>query len=316
MYENLSPNGSLKLYEFIAMVTVVMIFLSQLPFFHSLRHINFASSLLGVQFPCGGACIHADFHHCFMCRTLFISLSVLTCKVYQKMPLLGTTPWSLQVHQGCLVAFTSMSIIAAIFGNGILLKYNVPSFYSVAVSGYWLFGNKSNSNILKSLMPDEGPALAPTAVLGLAVIFVLLQLLAIGLVSHSLCPYTILGLTSVALSSLCFFNTKTRFIHKWLMRSWKNNHLSEAREVLQKEHIYRGFSDHCSDVLRVHGGNAAFLRRNKRCRGSHGLIPLDFILPMLLYNMTLSLQGQPSPTGSILHLCLHRCGNHGYIFFY
>jgi Transmembrane amino acid transporter protein len=57
------------------------------------------------------------------------------------------------------------------------------TFYSSAISGYWAFGNKVNSNVLKSLMPDSGPSLAPTWLLGLAVAFVLLQLLAIGLVS-------------------------------------------------------------------------------------------------------------------------------------
>lgn len=68
--------------------------------------------------------------------------------------------------------------------KGLSMCYTVIffTFYSAAVSGYWVFGNKSNSIILKSLMPDEGPSLAPVPVLGLAVIFVLLQLLAIGLV--------------------------------------------------------------------------------------------------------------------------------------
>jgi hypothetical protein len=54
------------------------------------------------------------------------------------------------------------------------------------MSGYWVFGNKSNSNILKSLMPDEEPSLAPTWVLGMGVVFVLLQLFAIGLVSSQI----------------------------------------------------------------------------------------------------------------------------------
>lgn len=69
--------------------------------------------------------------------------------------------------------------------KGLLMCYSVifVTFYSVAVSGYWVFGNKASSNILKSLLPDEGPSFAPTWMLGLAVIFVLLQLLAIGLVS-------------------------------------------------------------------------------------------------------------------------------------
>lgn len=71
--------------------------------------------------------------------------------------------------------------------KGLVMCYSVifVTFYSAAVSGYWVFGNKSSSNILKSLMPDEGPSLAPTWVLGLAVVFILLQLFAIGLVSSS-----------------------------------------------------------------------------------------------------------------------------------
>lgn len=69
--------------------------------------------------------------------------------------------------------------------KGLLLCYSVIffTFYSAAISGYWVFGNNSSSNILKNLMPDEGPTLAPIVVIGLAVIFVLLQLFAIGLVS-------------------------------------------------------------------------------------------------------------------------------------
>lgn len=69
--------------------------------------------------------------------------------------------------------------------KGLLMCYAVifVTFYSAALSGYWAFGNQSNSNILKSLMPDEGPSLAPTWLLGLAIVFVLLQLFAIGLVS-------------------------------------------------------------------------------------------------------------------------------------
>lgn len=61
MYSNLIPDGSLKLYQFIAMVTLVMILLSQFPSFHSLRHINLGSLFLsfGYTFLVVGACIYA-----------------------------------------------------------------------------------------------------------------------------------------------------------------------------------------------------------------------------------------------------------------
>lgn len=68
--------------------------------------------------------------------------------------------------------------------KGLTLCYSVAvlTFYSAAVSGYWAFGNTVNSNVLNSLLPDSGPSLAPTWLLGLGVVFVLLQLFAIGLV--------------------------------------------------------------------------------------------------------------------------------------
>lgn len=59
------------------------------------------------------------------------------------------------------------------------------TFYSAAISGYYAFGSESNSNILKILLAENGPSLAPTSIIGLVVIFILLQLFAFGLVySH------------------------------------------------------------------------------------------------------------------------------------
>jgi hypothetical protein len=61
MYSSLVPNGPLKLYHFIIIVAVVLAFLSQLPSFHSLRHINFASLLLSLGYTVlvSAACIRA-----------------------------------------------------------------------------------------------------------------------------------------------------------------------------------------------------------------------------------------------------------------
>ncbi|XVE64715.1 hypothetical protein DITRI_Ditri07aG0123900 [Diplodiscus trichospermus] len=262
MYENLSPNGSLKLYEFIAMVTVVMIVLSQLPSFHSLRHINFASLLLslGYSFLVVGACIYAGLSKNAPPRD------------YSLEPSSSSRVFS---------AFTSISIIAAIFGNGILpeiqatlappatgkmvkgllMCYTVAflTFYSAAVSGYWVFGNKANSNIFKSLMPEEGPSLAPTAVLGLAVVFVLLQLLAIGLV-YSQVAYEIMEKQSADVKQGMF--AKRNLIPRLILRS-----------------LYMVFCGFMAAMLPFFGDISGVV-------GAIGFIPLDFILPMLLYNMT------------------------------
>ncbi|KAI5601304.1 hypothetical protein POPTR_001G093600v4 [Populus trichocarpa] len=262
MYSSLSPDGPLKLYEFIAMVTVVMIVLSQFPTFHSLRHINLASLFLslGYSFIVVGACIHAG--------------------LSKNAP---PRDYSLESSESARVfsAFTSISIIAAIFGNGILpeiqatlappatgkmvkgllMCYTVilVTFYSTAMSGYWVFGNKSNSNILKSLMPDEEPSLAPTWVLGMGVVFVLLQLFAIGLV-YSQVAYEIMEKKSADVQQGMF--SKRNLIPRIVLRT-----------------LYMIFCGFMAAMLPFFGDINGVV-------GAIGFIPLDFVLPMLLYNMT------------------------------
>ncbi|CAN6585921.1 unnamed protein product [Malus baccata var. baccata] len=262
MYSELSPNGSLKLYHFIAMVTVVMIVISQLPTFHSLRHINFVSLLLslGYSFLVVGACVYAGASKNPPARDYSLESSTST-RLFS--------------------AFTSISIFAAIFGNGILPEIQATlappatgkmvkglvmcyavifiTFYSTAVSGYWVFGNKSSSNILNSLMPDEGPSLAPTWVLGLTVIFVLLQLLAIGLV-YSQVAYEIMEQKSADVKQGMF--SKRNLIPRIILRS-----------------LYMALCGFFAAMLPFFGDISGVV-------GAVGFIPLDFILPMLLYNKT------------------------------
>nr|XP_016479461.1 PREDICTED: probable GABA transporter 2 [Nicotiana tabacum] len=262
MYSELSPHGPLKLYHFIAMVTVVMIFLSQFPSFHSLRHINLVSLFLslGYTFLVVGACINAGKSKNAPPRDYSLETSQLS-RVFS--------------------AFTSISIIAAIFGNGILpeiqatlappatgkmlkglmLCYSVilVTFYSASVSGYWVFGNKVNSNILKSLMPDEGPSLAPTWVLGLAVVFILLQLFAIGLV-YSQVAYEIMEKKSADANKAVF--SPRNLIPRIILRT-----------------LYMALCGFFAAMLPFFGDINGVV-------GAIGFIPLDFVLPMLLYNMT------------------------------
>ncbi|XP_062146592.1 probable GABA transporter 2 [Alnus glutinosa] len=262
LYSNLFPNGSLKLYEFIAMVTIAMIVLSQLPSFHSLRHINLGSLILSLcyTFLVIGACIYAGTSKNAPSREYSLESSKLA-RVFS--------------------AFTSISILAAVFGNGILpeiqatlappatgkmvkglvMCYSVifVTFYSAAASGYWLFGNKSNSNILNSLMPHDGPSLAPVWVLGLAVIFVVLQLFAIGLV-YSQVAYEIMEKQSADVKQGMF--SRRNLIPRLILRT-----------------LYMTFCGFFAAMLPFFGDINAVV-------GAIGFIPLDFILPMLLYNMT------------------------------
>ncbi|XP_068660047.1 probable GABA transporter 2 isoform X2 [Aristolochia californica] len=262
MYSNLFPDGPLKLYQFIAIVTVVMILLSQLPTFHSLRHLNLASLLLSLGYTSlvVVACIHAGYS------------KNAPPKHYTLDPSKSTRTFDF---------FTSISILASLFGNGILpeiqatlappatgkmvkgllMCYSVMfvTFYSAAISGYWAFGNKASSNILKSLMPDEGPSLAPTWLLGLAIIFVLLQLLAIGQV-YSQVAYEIMEKKSADVNQGMF--SKRNLVPRLFLRS-----------------AYMIFCAFVAAMLPFFGDINAMV-------GAIGFIPLDYILPMLLYNMT------------------------------
>ncbi|CAI0408637.1 unnamed protein product [Linum tenue] len=262
MYKDLSPNGSMELWQFIAMVTGVMMVLSQMPSFHSLRHINLASLLLsfGYTFLVVAASIYAGMSKHAPSRDYSLE-SAPSHRVFS--------------------AFTSISIIASIFGNGILpeiqatlappatgkmlkglvMCYSVilVTFYSVSVSGYYVFGNKSSSNIINNFIPDIGPALAPTWILGGAVVCVLFQLLAIGLV-YSQVAFEVMEKKSADPNRGMF--SMRNLIPRIVLRS-----------------LYMGICGLLAAMLPFFGDINGIV-------GALGFIPLDFILPMLLYNMT------------------------------
>ncbi|KAJ6705447.1 GABA TRANSPORTER 2 ISOFORM X1-RELATED [Salix purpurea] len=251
MYSSLSPDGPLKLYEFIAMVTVVMIVLSQLPTFHSLRHINLASLFLSLGYTSivVGACINAGLSKNAPSRDYSLESSG-----FSKAAIFGNG--ILPEIQATLAPPATGKMV-----KGLLMCYTVIvlTFYPAAVSGYWTFGNKSNSNIIKSLMPDEGPSLAPTWVLGLGVIFVLLQLFAIGLV-YSQVAYEIMEKKSADVKQGMF--SKRNLIPRLILRT-----------------LYMIFCGFMAAMLPFFGDINGVV-------GAVGFIPLDFVLPMLLYNMT------------------------------
>jgi hypothetical protein len=57
----------------------------------------------------------------------------------------------------------------------------ITTFFSVAVSGYWEFGNKAQATVLVNFMVDGKPLL-PTWVLLMTNVFALLQLTALCVV--------------------------------------------------------------------------------------------------------------------------------------
>lgn len=61
IYRVFRPDGTMQLFEFTVIFGIVMMVLSQLPSFHSLRYINLVSLLcsLGYSFCAVGGCIYA-----------------------------------------------------------------------------------------------------------------------------------------------------------------------------------------------------------------------------------------------------------------
>lgn len=60
----------------------------------------------------------------------------------------------------------------------------VSTFFSVAISGYWAFGNQARGTVLANFMIDK-KSLLPTWVLLMTNVFTLLQVVAVTLVRMS-----------------------------------------------------------------------------------------------------------------------------------
>ncbi|VAH77643.1 unnamed protein product [Triticum turgidum subsp. durum] len=264
MYSSLAPDGPLKLYHFIIIVAVVLAFLSQLPSFHSLRHINLVSLLLSLGY------------------TILVSAACIRAGLSKNAPAKDYSLSSSKSEQ-TFNAFLSISILASVFGNGIIIAQSATlappaagkmmkalvmcysvigfTFYLPSITGYWAFGSQVQSNILKSLMPDSGPALAPTWLLGLAVLFVLLQLLAIGLV-YSQVAYEIMEKNSADATQGKF--SRRNLVPRLLLRT-----------------LYLAFCALMAAMLPFFGDIVGVV-------GAVGFIPLDFVLPVIMYNIALA----------------------------
>ena len=72
--------------------------------------------------------------------------------------------------------------------KGLCMSYAVvvSTFFSVAISGYWAFGNESAGNVMSNLAPSGMPALVPNWLIFVANMCIILQLLAVSLVCTSL----------------------------------------------------------------------------------------------------------------------------------
>ncbi|KEH43406.1 transmembrane amino acid transporter family protein [Medicago truncatula] len=157
IYQLYHPEGSMKLYQFIIICGVVTMLLAQLPSFHSLRHINLISLILCVIY------------------SIFLTVGSIYVGHSKDAP-----PKEYSVkgsHEDKLFGvFNGISIIATTYASGIIPEIQatlappvkgkmfkglcvcysviVATYFSVAISGYWAFGNASGATILANYIGE------------------------------------------------------------------------------------------------------------------------------------------------------------------
>lgn len=256
-----SSKEKMQLYQFVAIFGILMLVLVQIPSFHSLRHINLISLVLCLAYS---ACTTAG--------SIYIGHSKHAPeKVYS---VSGTG------EDRIFGSFNAISIIATTYGNGIIPEIHatiaapvkgkmlkglcvcyavvVTTFFSVAISGYWAFGNQAQGTVLLNFLVDGKPLL-PTWVLLMTNVFTLLQVSAVAVVY--------LQPTNEVLERK-FADPK---IEQFSVRNTTPRLVFRSLSVVIATTVAAMFP-FFGDI------NAVI--------GAFGCIPLDFILPMIFYNVT------------------------------
>ncbi|PON54381.1 Amino acid transporter, transmembrane domain containing protein [Trema orientale] len=170
----------MKLYDFTIVFGVLMLFLAQIPSFHSLRHINLVSLVLCLAFSI-----------CAVIGSLYIGN-------LDQNGLASNYPVKEQSDENrVLAAFNVISIIATAYGSGVFpdiqatiappvkgkkfkglcISYSVivSTSFSAAISGYWAFGNQTKGTILENFIGENHKPLLPIWFLVMTILFILLQ---------------------------------------------------------------------------------------------------------------------------------------------
>ncbi|XP_054789917.1 GABA transporter 1-like, partial [Prosopis cineraria] len=261
IYTLYNPTGTMKLYQFIMISGVVTLGLAQIPSFHSLRHLNLVSLILCLAYS---ACVTAG--------SIYIGHS-------KNAPTRNYSVKGSSADQ-LLGVFNGISIISTTYACGILpeiqatiappvkgkmfkglcLCYSVvvTNYFSVAISGYWAFGNQAGSTIIANFMGEHKPLL-PTWFLVMTNLFILVQVLAVT-VSY-------MQPTNELFESMFGDPSKGEF---------------SLRNVVPRV-ISRSLSVVVATVL---AAMLPFFQDIIAIFGAFGVIPIDFILPMVFFNLT------------------------------
>ncbi|KAK9282683.1 hypothetical protein L1049_010903 [Liquidambar formosana] len=266
-----SPKETMQLYQFVIIAGALMLVLAQMPSFHSLRHINLVSLILCLAYSA-----------CAVAGSIYIGNS--KDAPIQDYSVIGSR------ENRVFGAFNGISIIATTYASGIIPEIQatiappvkgkmfkglcvcytiiVTTYFSVAISGYWAFGNQSQGTLLANFMADDKKDLLPTWFLLMTNVFTLLQVSAVTVVY--LQPTNEVFEKKFADPEMSQFSVRN-VVPRLVSRS-----LSVVIATL------------LAAMLPFFGDIMALL-------GAFGCIPLDFILPMIFYNVTF----KPSKRGLI-----------------
>ncbi|CAJ2629443.1 unnamed protein product [Trifolium pratense] len=260
------PEGSMKLYQFIIICGVVTMLLAQLPSFHSLRHINLISLILCVTYST-----------CLTVGSIYVGHSKNAPPRHYSVK--GSDADKL------FGVFNGISIIATTYASGIIPEIQatlappvkgkmfkglcvcysviVATYFSVAISGYWAFGNAAGATVLSNYIEvtklGELKLLLPKWFFLMTNILILLQ---------------VFGLTAVYLQP-------TNELFETIFGDPKKEQFS-MRNVIPRI-LSRSISVAAATVF---AAMLPFFADIMALFGAFAFIPLDFILPMVFYNIT------------------------------
>eukprot|EP00250_Pteridium_aquilinum_P002275 c12474_g1_i1 orf=146-1282(+) len=147
---------NLKLYESIIIIGIFVLFLSQVPSFHSLRHLNLLSTLL-----CLGFCI------CAIAGSIISGLSseapakdysVPGSRIHIMFGVFNCVSIMMTACANPLIVEIQATLEPPRAGKilkGLFICYSVvlSTFFSVCISGYWAFGNSVDGVVFTSMEP-------------------------------------------------------------------------------------------------------------------------------------------------------------------
>ncbi|KAI3972362.1 hypothetical protein MKW92_011305 [Papaver armeniacum] len=262
---------SMKLYHFLIIFGGLLLVMAQIPSFHSLRHINLISLILCLAYST-----------CATAGSIYVGMS-------------SNAPPKDYTVKGSIInmvfgVFNAVAIIATTFGNGIIPEIQATlappvkgkmfkglsvcyamvtvTFFSVAISGYWAFGNKAGGIIIGNFMDENGRSLVPKWFLLLTNVLILLQLSAVSVV---------------------YLQPTNELLEKGFSDP-KSAEFS-ARNVIPRlisRSLSVVFAVTIAAMLPFFGDIIALI-------GALGFMPLDFTLPVVFFNLTF----KPSKRGPI-----------------